>query len=169
MSFIDSSLAQIEEEPNDHHYESLKMAFAEPSIQFEASQILWDVFGVESSDFKPNNKKSPEPQQKKHQQQQHQQQTYDSSVEAALLSSSEPLKLDDPNPPEIVVNGQRGLWANKKESDRWRGSVPLKDYPINKDDRPKVISKKTRRSLEYIQELAIRYFVYLCLKYIKIE
>ena len=58
---------------------------------------------------------------------------------------------------QITVNGERGLWLNKNEETSWRGSVPIKDYRINQDPQPEVVTKPTRQRIEYVQELAIRY------------
>ena len=52
---------------------------------------------------------------------------------------------------EISVNGQIGIWLNKVES---QGHD---DYPINKDTKPLVITKKSQNPVDYVQELAVRY------------
>ena len=53
--------------------------------------------------------------------------------------------------------GERGIWANKSEALNWHGELPLASYSINQDPHPEVITKKSRQSIEYVQELAIRY------------
>jgi hypothetical protein len=58
---------------------------------------------------------------------------------------------------EISVFGQRGVWANKSEELNWKGIVPLSEYRINQDPNPHVITKKVKKQLEYVQELAVRY------------
>ena len=46
---------------------------------------------------------------------------------------------------------------NKKETEEWSGELPLDEYPLNEDENPEVIVKKSSEVLEYVQELAIRY------------
>lgn len=82
-------------------------------------------------------------------------QQYLSEIEEAILRSSEPILLGEAE--EISVNGQRGIWANKSEVVNWRGDLPIDQYAINEDTNPEIVNKKTRQTLEYVQELAIRY------------
>lgn len=58
---------------------------------------------------------------------------------------------------EISVFGERGIWVNKDEVDKWRGSIDISEYPINEDHEPEVVTKKPSFMVEYVQELAIRY------------
>lgn len=78
-----------------------------------------------------------------------------SQIESAILNSSEPINLNEIE--EIMVNGERGIWANKEESLNWRGIMPLSEYKINEDDNPQIIKKKNKQNLVYHQEVAIRY------------
>ena len=78
-----------------------------------------------------------------------------SALEQVIMKSSEPMPIDDPQ--EIEVYGQKGIWANRCEEANWRGSVPLKHYPINQDPNPNILSKKSQQELVYTQELGIRY------------
>lgn len=78
-----------------------------------------------------------------------------SRVEAAILKSSEPIRLKETE--EIVVNGEKGIWANRTESLNWKGAIPLSEYKINDDPNPEIIHKKTNQSVVYHQEVAIRY------------
>lgn len=78
-----------------------------------------------------------------------------SQIEEQLLKSFEPIPFE--NTEEIVVLGQRGHWLNKRESTSWIGEKPLCEYEINQDSHPEVITKKPMHTIEYIQELAIRY------------
>lgn len=80
---------------------------------------------------------------------------YLSDVETALLRANEPINLT--NAQEIEINGLRGVWANREESLKWKGPIPLDSYPINQDSNPIIINKKSNKTVEYIQELAIRY------------
>ena len=50
-----------------------------------------------------------------------------------------------------------GIYANKCEATNWKGDTPLTHYALNEDDNPKLIKKKVKHQLEYIQELAVRY------------
>ena len=79
-----------------------------------------------------------------------------SDLEAAILRSSAPLQIDEIE--EIEVNGNRGIWANKHESATWRGETSLDEYPVNEDAEPEVVYKMTNQIVEYVQELAIRYY-----------
>ncbi|CAF1016067.1 unnamed protein product [Brachionus calyciflorus] len=39
----------------------------------------------------------------------------------------------------------------------WSGSIPLSEYPVNQDDNPEVITKKSDQTVQYVQEVSIRY------------
>ena len=80
---------------------------------------------------------------------------YLSEIEQAILRSSDPITLNESE--EITVNGQRGIWANRAEVVNWRGAIPITQYLINEDANPELITKRSQQTLEYIQELAIRY------------
>ena len=79
-----------------------------------------------------------------------------SQIEEKLLKSCEPIPFEH-NSDEIEVLGQRGMWLNKHESTSWVGEKPLCEYEINQDATPEVITKKPMHTIEYIQEMAIRY------------
>jgi len=82
--------------------------------------------------------------------------TYLSEIETAILRSNEtPIELDEID--ELTVLGQRGIWANKSEVLNWKGQLPIESYLINEDSEPEIITKRVKRHLEYVQELAIRY------------
>ena len=49
--------------------------------------------------------------------------------------------LDFAETEEIEVLGQRGIWLNRHEVERWRGPIPVDEYPINEDESPEVIEK----------------------------
>lgn len=53
--------------------------------------------------------------------------------------------------PEIEINGIKGHWINKDESDNWNGDIPLSEYPINVDNNPIVIYKKFEGKLTLIK------------------
>ena len=78
--------------------------------------------------------------------------THLSAIEAAILRSNVPIEING-STEEIVINGQRGILANRDEIANWRGSIPINQYDINQDANPEVISKRTGQELEYIQEL----------------
>lgn len=46
---------------------------------------------------------------------------------------------------------------NKEEVQNWRGEISIDKYLINEDANPEIITKRVDRSIEYVQELAIRY------------
>lgn len=76
-------------------------------------------------------------------------------LEPAILNSQVPLNFVETE--EITVLGQRGIWLNKHEVERWRGQIPIDEYPINHDENPEVIEKVYTNEIEYVQEMAIRY------------
>lgn len=59
--------------------------------------------------------------------------------------------------PVIEVNGEKGVWINKHESDNWNGEIPLSEYKVNVDRNPQIIQKKAETELNYNQEIGIRY------------
>lgn len=79
------------------------------------------------------------------------------SMEHKMLKSSEPLEVEDLGEMATVFGNQRGQWLNKSEVNEWRGDLPIDQYPINESLNPQVITKRSNKILEYVQELAIRY------------
>lgn len=78
-----------------------------------------------------------------------------SETEKKVLRSLDPIEV---NEEEIVtVLGQQGIWINKQEVNNWRGDVPISDYPINEDPNPEIVQKRVQETIEYVQELAVRY------------
>ena len=75
-----------------------------------------------------------------------------SAIEAAILRSSVPIDIHETE--EITVNGQRGIWANKIESENWRGTIPLNQYTINEDPNPDIITKRSQQQIVYQQEVS---------------
>ncbi len=78
----------------------------------------------------------------------------DTGLESLLMAAHEPLVSTERQ--EITVHGQRGIWLNRAEVSRWKGDLPIGEYPINEDQSPELINKTTS-DIEYVQELAIRY------------
>jgi Ca2+-binding EF-hand superfamily protein len=78
-----------------------------------------------------------------------------SQVEAAILRSTDPIDIHETE--EIIVNGERGILANKSELINWHGELPLSQYAINDDQNPEIIHKQTNQNIVYHQEIAIRY------------
>ena len=78
-----------------------------------------------------------------------------SHIELTILRSLNPIEITESE--EITVLGTRGVWLNKDEVLGWRGDLPIDQYLINEDANPEVITKRVDRSVEYVQELAIRY------------
>ena len=74
-----------------------------------------------------------------------------SNVEAAILRSTVPIDINETE--EIVVNGQRGIWANRAEVVNWRGVIPIEQYEINSDATPEIITKRSQQQLIYQQEV----------------
>ena len=80
---------------------------------------------------------------------------YSSAYETEMLRAVEPLEITETD--EAEVFGQRGIWANKAEVSKWCGDIPIEQYPLNKDFKPKILMKKSARNIEYTQEIALRY------------
>lgn len=78
-----------------------------------------------------------------------------SHIEIAILRADNPI--DVTTTEELTVLGQRGIWMNKSEVESWRGDISISEYAIHEDSNPQVLTKKVKRSIEYVQELAIRY------------
>lgn len=78
-----------------------------------------------------------------------------SKLEENILNSTNPIKLNETQ--EIVVNGVKGLWANKSENLSWAGQIPLENYKLKKDSNPEVIFKKPTEKVKYTQEITVRY------------
>lgn len=74
-------------------------------------------------------------------------------MESVILKATDPIEVEGE---EIMVNGQRGIWANKSEAASWKGDYPLEAYPINQDPDPEIIFKKSKAKLDFVQEMAIR-------------
>lgn len=82
-------------------------------------------------------------------------QIYLSEIEQSIIRSNQPIQINESE--EITVNGQRGIWANRAEVANWRGVIPINQYVINEDANPEIITKRSNQTLDYVQELAIRY------------
>ena len=76
-----------------------------------------------------------------------------SQVEAAILASTNPLEFNATK--QMTAAGQTGLWLNESEAASFSGN--LAEYVFAEDANPQVVNKKASASLEYVQELAIRY------------
>ena len=80
---------------------------------------------------------------------------YMSQVEAAILSSTEPIHVCTQSE-TITVNGETGLWANKAEADAFAGPIPICKYPLNQDLCPQVVNKKPK-GIECRREVFVKY------------
>lgn len=78
-----------------------------------------------------------------------------SKIEQAILRSTNPIDVNETE--ELTVLGQHGLWINRSEVQAWRGDISINEYRIHEDSNPQVINKRVQQSIEYVQELAIRY------------
>lgn len=78
-----------------------------------------------------------------------------SQIELSILRSINPIEVNETE--EISVFGNKGVWVNKAEVMNWRGDLSINEYVINEDANPEIIMKRIDRSIEYVQELAIRY------------
>lgn len=78
-----------------------------------------------------------------------------SEIEQALVHAKQPL--DNIRGGERVTAGPySGIYLNKHEVDKWRGPIPIDQYPIHNDPNPEVIKKRMDK-LVYTQELGVRY------------
>ena len=78
-----------------------------------------------------------------------------SKTEQTLLNSTQPLDLNQSD--VVEMKGLRGILVNKDEVQNWKGDIPIEEYPLNLDESPDLILKKTNSSLKYVQQMAIRY------------
>lgn len=78
-----------------------------------------------------------------------------SKIEQAILNSSEPLPL--PESEIIDINGIRGILVNKDEVANWNGPVPITQFKINHDPNPEVVRKPNNQTVEYNQDISVRY------------
>ena len=76
-----------------------------------------------------------------------------SEIEKAILSKDHfPLDLTD----NQDSNTDKNIWINKSSTSKWDGPIPLHDYPLYDDPEPHIVLKKTKESINYVQEFAIR-------------
>lgn len=81
-----------------------------------------------------------------------------SQIEQQILRSrNHPVEITEKITETITINGETGQWLNKEESTKWKGDVPLNEYTINRCSRPLVVHKKLKETVEYTQQLAVRY------------
>lgn len=81
-----------------------------------------------------------------------------SQIEQQILRSrNHPVEISEKSTDTITINGETGRWLNKEESAKWKGDVPLNEYTINHCLRPLVVHKKLKETVEYTQQLAVRY------------
>ena len=78
-----------------------------------------------------------------------------SEIETLVLRSERPISVNETE--QITVLGNQGIWSNRSEVLNWQGELPIESYKINEDPNPEVITKIYEKSVEYIQELAVRY------------
>lgn len=87
-----------------------------------------------------------------------------SEMEERILKSTKPIPINNNNNDsidEIILNGERGVLVNRDEILNWKpnenNGVPITEYPINTDDSPVMITKPSEKTLEYTQDVFIRY------------
>ncbi len=76
-------------------------------------------------------------------------------MEFSILRSDNPIEVDEHE--TITVLGQQGIWLNRNEVKLWKGDIPIDQYQINEDPEPQIINKMAKDTVEYVQELVIRY------------
>jgi hypothetical protein len=77
-----------------------------------------------------------------------------SSYENRVLNAQTPLPITETE--EITVNNVRGIFANKKEVNAWRGEVPIEQYQYHNDPQPEVIRKRIgRQTLNQVNEIKV--------------
>jgi hypothetical protein len=81
-----------------------------------------------------------------------------SEMEKIILNSTSPISINERELDVVEVFGERGVLTNKDEINNWsKMGVPLSEYTLNNDQNPRVISKKSKRMINYVQDIAIRY------------
>ncbi len=80
---------------------------------------------------------------------------FQSKIETAILNSHEPIDICETS--EVCANGFKGIWANKTEIANWIGPLPLNEYPLNQDNNPILIKKKSNKRLEYEKKVFVKY------------
>lgn len=78
-----------------------------------------------------------------------------SEFEKMILGSTMPVHVAESQ--EVSVLGERGVWTNREEVMKWKGSLPIEDYKINDSKDFETIVKKPSERINYIQKLAVRY------------
>lgn len=58
---------------------------------------------------------------------------------------------------EININGQKGVWLNKKDILDWKQQSCINDYKLNDDPNPEIINKTLGIPVEYTQDISVRY------------
>lgn len=74
-------------------------------------------------------------------------------MEHLILDSLYPIELIEDLNPVIEINGEKGIWINKKEETQWKSDIPIEQYPINQDPMPELVSKSSCQKLVYDQEI----------------
>lgn len=81
-----------------------------------------------------------------------------SEIERAIRNATSPLELEYDRDETIKVGEYEGYYLNKREAqEKWSGSVPLDEYPLNEDTNPEVIRKKPTEKIVYEQQIGVRY------------
>jgi hypothetical protein len=81
-----------------------------------------------------------------------------SEMEKLILNSTSPISINEKELDVVEAFGERGVLANKDEINNWsKMGVPLSEYNLNNDPNPRIIRKKSKRMVNYIQDIAIRY------------
>lgn len=85
-----------------------------------------------------------------------------SEIERKILNSTEPIPIPSGPLHEVAFNGTKGILLNKSEVTDWKGGgvgdeYVLKEYPINLDPDPEVVTKASKNIVQYTQEMFIRY------------
>ena len=80
---------------------------------------------------------------------------FTSAIEEIIVNSKEPIKIEDSSP--ITANGFTGDWINKSENLKFKGIIPIEEYPIFNDATPEMIQKKQENCLKVSQQITYKF------------
>jgi hypothetical protein len=84
-----------------------------------------------------------------------------SAIEAAILNAEDmPTEINrnkEFSTKELIIaGGERNMVLDDYETSKWMGPLPIDSYLLNDDPNPKLIVKKSKQTLNYVQEYGIR-------------
>ena len=80
---------------------------------------------------------------------------FTSAIEEIIVNSKEPIKIEDSSP--ITANGFTGDWINKSENLKFKGIIPIEEYPIFNDATPEMMQKKQENCVKVSQQITYKF------------